>query len=222
MTYCVIWVCFPLAVGKKYNVPWLFLEVIVRIDEMHDPFSPTHKYAGPGGGLSGYVLSALHHTAAVYTVSLSGERPEDKGRKRGKDLAGEIKISAWRWENNLFAVQFNQARWGTLLFIFLFTAPLTFLSPFPPARHSRRITSDLGQRILNSTFFYLKLPQLQHNLFLRYQNKTVIRCAFAHFNESRRAYYTVEWLIRHTVIDEDRWGSPLSSPLCVSAIVISR
>ena len=177
----------------------------------------------PALGVGSQGLSFLHYITQQQCTRLSGERPEDKGRKRGKNLAGEIKISAWRWESDPFAVQFNQARWGTLLFIFLFTAPLTFLSPFPLARHSRSITFDLGQRILNSTFFYLKLPQLltQSVLEIPKQNRDPLCiCPFQWEQKSLLHSWMTNTSYCHRragVIDEDH-HFPLD---CVSQLLSS-
>lgn len=126
---------------------------------MHDPSAQTHKFFRAWGSAG----RALHHTAAVYSVSLGSGR-KTKEERVGKDLAGEIKISVGRRENYPFAVQSNRARGGTLLFIFLFTAALTFLSPFPPARRSQSIAFDLGGRILRKLF----LSRITRNFAIRF------------------------------------------------------
>ena len=67
---------FLLALQEKYNGSWLFLEVIVQTDEMHDPSLLPHKFAS----FLGPILSALHHTAAMSTVSLGSNRKTKEER----------------------------------------------------------------------------------------------------------------------------------------------
>lgn len=81
---------------------------------MHDPSAPTHKISRAWGSAG----RALHHTAAVYSVSLGSGR-KTKEERVGKDLAGEIKISVGRRENYPFAVQSNRARWGDFIIYIL-------------------------------------------------------------------------------------------------------
>jgi len=148
----------------KHNSPWLFSYWSARRNWWNAWFFLDDSFVLWALGVGWQVLSFQRYvTKQQCSPSLWGTTGRRKGRKGGMDLAGEIKLSVGRGGNDPFAVQFNRARWGTLLFIFWFAAALTFLSPFPPARRSQSIALDLGRR--NSpkrNFFHQKNWTTKH------------------------------------------------------------
>lgn len=96
---------------------------------------------------------------------MRGGQVRDKGRNGRNDLAEEIKISKGVWENNSSVFQFNPAGQETLLFIFLFMATRTFLSPLYWPDSVRPLLSTLEEEACSFFPHHMKSTARQGSVF---------------------------------------------------------